>query len=300
MNGTTYYIDSATVDTADKLIAALANAGVAAKKVDTDNTVYADSSNVVKNYDEVKELLKNAVTGYQNTPVEQFGAKDGYTYWVKIDTKESFTTKEQDIAGTLYLGTGKNSAEDKGSKLEIGLPLSNRTNPYVIKDGDTIYPDANGAVKFADDAEEVTIYFGSNEDAWFTFNAAGQSALNLAYNTKFNKEIADLFPKANIDFISWIAEPAANRTGDLYITAEEDTFLYQVTEDGKGIKEVKGADYDENEGAWHIRTRKLGSYVISDIELDTTVKVEGKDEASSNSSTSSKPNGGKQNPDTGR
>ncbi len=235
---------------------------------------------------------------------ENLADSNAFTYWVKIDTKESFTTKEQDIAGTLYLGTSKNSAEDKGSELKIGLPLSNRIDDnhgsYVIKDGDTIYPDANGAVKFEDDAEEVTIYFGSNEDAWFTFNAAGQSALNLAYNTKFNKEIADLFPKANIDFISWIAEPAANRTGDLYITAKEDTFLYQVTEDGKGIKEVKGADYNEDEGAWHIRTRKLGSYVISDMELDTTAKVEDKDEASSNSSTSSKPNGDKHNPDTGR
>ena len=244
------------------------------------------------------------VFGSDPTAEKVYGPKDGFTYWVKIDTKESFTTKEQDIAGTLYLGTSKNSAEKAKNEISIGLPLSNRIDDnngsYVIKDGDTIYPDANGAVKFEDDAEEVTIYFGSNEDAWFTFNAAGQSALNLAYNTKFNKEIADLFPKANIDFISWIATPAANRTGDLYITAEEDTFLYQVTEDGKGIKEVKGADYDENEGAWHIRTRKLGSYVISDMELDTTAKVEDKDEASSNSSTSSKPNGDKHNPDTGR
>ena len=304
VNGVKYFIDTATVDTADKLVAALANAGVEAKKVDTDNTVYADNSDVVKNYDEVKELLLAEVTGYQNTPAQVLGAKDGFTYWVKIDTKESFTTKEQDIAGTLYLGTSKNSAEDKGSKLEIGLPLSNRIDDnngsYVIKDGDTIYPDANGAVKFEDDAEEVTIYFGDNEEAWFTFNAKGQGALNLAYTTKFNKEIADLFPKANIDFISWIATPAANRTGDLYITANEDTFLYQVTDDGKGIKEVKGAKYLEDEGAWHLRTRELGSYVISDMELDTTAKVEDKDEASSNSSTSSKPNGDKHNPDTGR
>ena len=66
------------------------------------------------------------------------------------------------------------------------------------------------------------------------------------------------------------------------------------------MKEIKGAEYSEEEGAWHIRTRKLGAYAISDIELDTSVKVEGKDEASSNSSTSSKPNGDKHNPDTGR
>ena len=230
--------------------------------------------------------------------------KDNYTYWVEIKTKDSDTTKELDVAGTLYLGTSKYKAEDSNNKVGVDFVLSNRvadySEPDIVEDEYTFNADKNGAVKFSDDAEEVTLYFGENEDAWFTFNAKGQSALNFGYTLKFNSEIADLFPKANIDFISWIAEPAANRTGDLYITAEEDTFLYQVTEDGKGIKEVKGADYDENEGAWHIRTRKLGSYVISDMELDTTAKVEDKDEASSNSSTSSKPNGDKHNPDTGR
>ena len=227
---------------------------------------------------------------------------NNYTYWVEIQTKDSDSTKELDVAGTLYLGTSKNKAEDKKNEAGIDFVLSNRVNDYsepdIVEDEYTFEADKNGAVKFSDDAEEVTLYFGSNEDAWFTFNAKGQDALNFAYTLKFNKEIADLFPKANIDFISWNAEPATNRTGDLYITADEDTFLYEVTENG--IKEVKGAKYDEDEGAWHIRTRKLTSYAVSDIELDTSVKVEGKDDASSNGSTSSKPNGDKHNPDTGR
>ena len=228
---------------------------------------------------------------------------NNYTYWVEIQTKDSDSTKELDVAGTLYLGTSKSAAEDdtKGTSSSVDFTLSNRNKDHYnpeIDDEATINADENGAVKFSDDAEEVTLYFGANEDAWFTFNAKGQGALNFGYTLKFNKEIADLFPKANIDFISWNAEPATNRTGDLYITADEDTFLYEVTENG--IKEVKGAKYDEDEGAWHIRTRKLTSYAVSDIELDTTVKVEGKDEASSNSSTSSKPNGDKHNPDTGR
>ena len=227
---------------------------------------------------------------------------NNYTYWVEIQTKDSDSTKELDVAGTLYLGTSKNKAEDKKNEAGIDFTLSNRVSDYnkpgIVEDEYTFEADKNGAVKFSDDAEEVTLYFGANEDAWFTFNAKGQGALNFGYTLKFNKEIADLFPKANIDFISWNAEPAINRTGDLYITADEDTFLYEVTENG--IKEVKGAKYDEDEGAWHIRTRKLTSYAVSDIELDTTVKVEGKDEASSNSSTSSKPNGDKHNPDTGR
>ena len=182
--------------------------------------------------------------------------KNAYTYWVEIKTKDSDTTKSLDVAGTLYIGTSKNKAEDGTNKTGVDFVLSNQNDDYynpAIEDEATIEPDANGAVKFADDAEEVTIYFGNNEDAWYTFNAKGQSAVNFAYTMKFNSKIADLFPKANIDFITWTATPATNRTGDLYITADEDTFLYEVTEDG--IKEVNGAEYDEDEGAWHIRTR---------------------------------------------
>ena len=249
---------------------------------------------------EADELSKQVVKAVDSS-ISSTG-KAGYTYWVEIKTKDSDSTKELDVAGTLYLGTSKNKAEDKKNEAGIDFTLSNRVSDYnkpgIVEDEYTFEADKNGAVKFSDDAEEVTLYFGANEDAWFTFNAKGQGALNFGYTLKFNKEIADLFPKANIDFISWNAEPATNRTGDLYITADEDTFLYEVTENG--IKEVKGAKYDEDEGAWHIRTRKLTSYAVSDIELDTTVKVEGKDEASSNSSTSSKPNGDKHNPDTGR
>ena len=118
-----------------------------------------------KTKQEAETAIKGTIDTIEDAKTVANQDKSSYTYWVKIDTKESFTTKEQDIAGTLYLGTSKNSAEDKGSKLEIGLPLSNRIDDnngsYVIKDGDTIYPDANGAVKFEDDAEEVTIYFGS-------------------------------------------------------------------------------------------------------------------------------------------
>ena len=225
--------------------------------------------------------------------------KAGYTYWVEIKTKDSDTTKSLDVAGTLYIGTSKNKAEDGTNKTGVDFVLSNQNDDYynpAIEDEATIEPDANGAVKFADDAEEVTIYFGENEDAWYTFNAKGQSDVNFAYTMKFNSEIADLFPKANIDFITWTATPATNRTGDLYITADEDTFLYEVTEDG--IKEVNGAKYDEDEGAWHIRTRKLTAYAISDIELDTSVKLD--NDSSSSTSSGSNTDGGKDNPDTGR
>ncbi len=281
-------------DAAEAAADAVANAGAenaAGKYVDASNNVLANQ----------EAAINDAFTSSPSaTP--KMGAKDGYTYWVEVKTKDNDTTKVLDVAGTLYIGTTKNKAEDESNdnKLSVSLELSNRNtdyyNPTPVEDEATIEPDANGAVKFADDAEEVTIYFGENEDAWYTFNAKGQSDVNFAYTMKFNSEIADLFPKANIDFITWTATPATNRTGDLYITADEDTFLYEVTEDG--IKEVNGAKYDEDEGAWHIRTRKLTAYAISDIELDTSVKLD--NDSSSSTSSGSNTDGGKDNPDTGR
>ena len=307
------FIDVATIDSIEKLLAVTGDHENKDPKVLFATTeavgddAYVEGSapandDAVVNKQAAETAIVGTVTG-ADLKEELTKPVTGYTYWVEVKTKKSDSTKELDVAGTLYLGTSKNKAEDAqtGSDKAVDFTLSNRNKDHYnpeIDDEATINADENGAVKFSDDAEEVTLYFGENEDAWFTFNAKGQGALNFGYTLKFNKEIADLFPKANIDFISWNAEPATNRTGDLYITADEDTFLYEVTENG--IKEVKGAKYDEDEGAWHIRTRKLTSYAVSDIELDTTVKVEGKDEASSNSSTSSKPNGDKHNPDTGR
>ena len=228
-------------------------------------------------------------------------ANPGFGYWVEIKTKEDDTTKVLDLAGVLRIGSTKNKAEDTTNAFRLDTSLDNRVydnGAYVkVVDEWTFKPDSRSVVKFDDDADDVTLYFGENEAAWFEFDARGQSALNLEFTFDFNKEIADLFPKANIDFLTFTSKPSTNRTGDLYITADEDTFLYEVTEDG--VKEIPNAEYSEKEGAWHIRTRKLGAYAISDTELDTSVKVNGKDETSSKPNTS-KPNGGKNNPDTGR
>ena len=48
----------------------------------------------------------------------------------------------------------------------------------------------------------------------------------------FNKEIADLFPEANIDFLTFEYAPSFNKTGVAYLYADEDAFVYEVTADG--------------------------------------------------------------------
>ena len=257
-------------------------------------TSYDVNGTAFANLDDAVAYVIGQIVDVDITNATPIGKDDGYTYWVKIDTKEDKTTKLLDLAGTLYVGTSKSKAED-GTAFDLDTTMSNRTTPYNVVDEITIEANSNGAVKFDKEAEDVVIYFGDNEAAWYEFDARGQSALNFEWNMDFNREIADLFPKANIDFISWVAEPSTNRTGDLWITADADTFIYEVTEDG--VKEIANAEYDEDEEAWHIRTRKLTAYAISDRELDTSITLDGEDNTSSSNTSN---NGGKDNPDTGR
>ena len=78
-----------------------------------------------------------------------------------------------------------------------------------------------------------------------------------------------------------------------------------------GLKEISKAEYDEDYGAWKIRTRKLGSYVVSDTELDLSASSSSGDASSSGTSSSNPTTGGttgttggnpgdKYNPNTGR
>ena len=100
-----------------------------------------------------------------------------------------------------------------------------------------------------------------------------------------------MYDYANIDFVNFEFEPSFNKNGTAYIYADEDAYIYEVTADG--AKEIKGLKWDEDYEAWTFKTRTLGSYAISDVELDEKTKTEDKNE-------SSKPEGGKENPDSGR
>lgn len=226
-----------------------------------------------------------------------------YEYWIKITTKDSATTKDIDVVGKVSVGTSKSSAEkDQEVSVDFTLTNANTNNPgnYTDREDDVyIEPGERAVVSFADDAsDEFTVEFG--DDAYFVFNARGQGKLNLAYNTKYNKDFAYDYDDANIDFINFEGEPTTNRTGTLYIYADEDSYIYEVT--SKGAKKINGAYYDDDEEAWVIRTRNLTSYAISDKKLKTV------DQMNNGSSSSSKPgsnsgsgsNNGKPNPDTGR
>ena len=100
-----------------------------------------------------------------------------------------------------------------------------------------------------------------------------------------------MYDYANIDFLTFEYAPSFNKIGTAYIYADEDAYVYEVTEDG--AKAIKGLEWDEDYEAWTFKTRKLGAYAISDVELDEKTVTE-------DDSSSTTEDGGKENPDTGR
>ena len=219
-----------------------------------------------------------------------------YRYAVVVTMPETDGNKVLDLAGTISIGTSKSAAEKYSySKFDLVVSYApngvDKNEPINVEkyDGGVLTDDI-GIVKFDKEAGEIDIEFG-DDTALFTVDVTGQGNLNLAWNVDFNKEFAGMYDYANIDFVNFEGKPSFNKTGTLYIYADEDSFIYEVTEDGaKAIK----AEWDEDYEAWTFKTRTLKSYAISDVELDEKVVTEDKDDASSTT------DGGKENPDTGR
>ena len=106
-----------------------------------------------------------------------------------------------------------------------------------------------------DDAEVVdfkgvedveTLVFGDTLE--FEVDLNGQGKLNLKWNEDFNKEFAAMYDYANIDFVTFEKEPTFNKNGVVYLYADEDAYIYEVTADG--AKEIAGLKWDEDYEAW--------------------------------------------------
>ena len=232
-----------------------------------------------------------------------------YGIYLALEVPENDTVKNKDLLGSIGLGKtsteAKKAADEALAKLVITYGRDKTNDSSVNADIDDFTGDfgnqanfatAGAIVDFDNDADEIDIEF--NDLAMFTVDVRGQSNLDLRFNTKFNAEFGNMYDYANIDFLTFSGSPRFNRTGTMVIYCEnEDAFIYEVT--AEGAKEIRGAKYDEDEGGYVFKTRALGSYAISDVELDETVVTEDKEESSKPASSNSG-NSGKPNPDTGR
>ena len=218
---------------------------------------------------------------------------DDVRIWsVVVTLPENNDDHVEDLAGTIKVGRTYTIAKRATDLVEVELsyaPDGTDHNIDVEFTGDDVLPTGfTGIVAFADNLGEIDIEFG--EEAMFTVDVTGQGRLNLSWDTSFDKEFADYYEYANLDFLNFSGEPRFNRNGYFYLFADEDAFIYVKGADGA---EDANAEWDEDMEAWRIRTRELTSYVISDVELDEKTVTE-------DDTSSSTTDGGKVNPDTGR
>ena len=212
-----------------------------------------------------------------------------YAYAVTFTLPESAEIKTTDLAGKIAVYESSSQLKDNYSDkeyitLSFGSEYGFKTEEY---DGNDLAKAE--VVDFDDYSDDVeTLTFG--DDFEFEVDLSGQGKLNLKNNRDFNKEFAAMYDYANIDFINFVKTPSFNKNGTVYIYADEDAYIYEVTADG--AKEIKGLKWDEDYEAWTFKTRTLKSYAISDVELDEKTVTE--------DNTSSTTDGGKENPDTGR
>ena len=208
-----------------------------------------------------------------------------YAYAVVVEIPEDAEVKAVDLAGTISIG--RTSVKDTSTPATFHFGGEYGYNVEKLADGIADWADVE-VVDF-DDVEGVEVLPFSGEME-FEVDVTGQSKLNLAWNSDFNKEFAAMYDYANIDFINFEHTPSFNKNGTVYLYLDEDVFIYEVTEDG--AKEISGLKWDEDYEAWTFKTRTLKSYAISDVELNEKTVTE--DDSSSTT------DGGKENPDTGR
>ena len=208
-------------------------------------------------------------------------------YSLIVTVPENDGDKVIDLMGTVAVGKTRSEAKD-ADREDVSVSIAPAAVPVTPFDKANFDAGKTGIVSFSDEEGEIDIEFG--DQAMFTVDVTGQGKLNLTWNTTFDKEFAAMYDYANLDFINFEGEPSFNKTGDFYIFADEDAFIYRKGAEGV---EAVNAEWDEDMDAWRIRTRKLDAFVISDVELDEKTVTE-------DNSSSATEDGGKTNPDTGR
>lgn len=202
-----------------------------------------------------------------------------YYYMLSVKIGDSSSTSDADLIGTLTLSKSKKpKADDHEYNIAINVDWENsyrRENKDGEKEFNNVSDDIGPllaetyySVKFDGD-DEIEIEF--EDESTFNVDISGQGKVLIYYDTDFNSKIAAKYPLAELNF--WNGNGAKfNRTGEFFLRVGDDAedyaqFLYQVNADGT-LSEVPGAEYDEGDGGFYFKTRTLGTYVYSDMELE--------------------------------
>ena len=220
-----------------------------------------------------------------------------YVYYLAIETVEApEETDSNDVI--MYVDLNTNSED-----IPVTISLDNGSGDIDTYFSFEIPTEETRIVTFddVDYTDPIDISFDDGF-AMFTVNAKGEADKSLYFDYEVNQAVLDANPTANIDFLRFKENPSFYKSGIMAITCDADAFVYEITEDNEVVA-LQG-EYNKETEMFEFRTRTLGYYAISDVELvdGAAPVVDGDDvidEVPSASEAPTTDDGTKDNPDTG-
>ncbi|PWM25104.1 MAG: hypothetical protein DBX44_02960 [Oscillospiraceae bacterium] len=214
---------------------------------------------------------------YKNSPYAAPSGSRQYAYFLAIEIEErnSTSTSTRDVWGTVSLkktsGSYRFDYDDVQVDVTFEIGYNHPEDANVIPINPALFePDED----FDQDSDEE-FEFEADDDSYYVANTNSQKKIVLGMDTDYDDEIGDRYDYANLNF--WNGNGANfNRTGYLYLYADEDDYLYRIEDDGDLT--LLHPDYDHYEDCFVIRTRTLGRYMTSDRRLPETADTAQDDE----------------------
>lgn len=167
--------------------------------------------------------------------------------------------------GDLYITSVDN--EEKSNMVRVGEKQFSLPYDYMEKKVRFITDDEDDKERYGTFTGEFTNGAGTNV-AKYVVKVVDQSPLYLAFNEGANSAVAKKYPNADLRFVNWSATPTFDLEGKLYIYMKPSEYIYGIDKDNNLYR--LGGSYDSSEGAYVIKTKTLGSYIVSDTQLVNT------------------------------
>jgi hypothetical protein len=224
------------------------------------------------------------------------------TAFLKVILNDNQTTSDLKSTGTVTFKAKKSNVDAKvkdekwADKKEVQINYTFWINNVEKKGsdedadtGDRVFfnPESNEDNTFVWGDDRAAVFFEGNDDASKFYARLQTKADSEIYATYGDPVNADLW---FYDFVGNPTVPSTSRAtltlgipwdeDDDYTPNPEDCYIYEMDADGYLTDVTDRFTYDEeNDGSteiegWTIKTRTLGTYVISDTELDVTVAEE--------------------------
>lgn len=200
------------------------------------------------------------------------------------------STKEKDLEGTIKLREkGKTRYATLSINCTVGYDVVDLT---VDTNGDIEVPtiDSGSIYRIKDDDKGYgTLSFSAGETD-VSVRVYDGEVYYLHHNSDAIKSVltANADSDASIDFLTFEGTPSFNATATVnFYDVDEDQFIYEMR---NGRLTRSAAKWNDDNGSWELKTRTLGSYVISDKALKSPA---------GNSTGTGTDTGSDTNPDTG-